>query len=277
MNRYAYITMINTDSYLKGAICLNESLKKVRSKYDLYVLITDEVSLESQEILKKFKINVIKTKEKINIPKWVIDRNVNENMSHWNNSFDKLLVFELVQFEKIIFLDSDMYVIENIDNLFDKNHMSGVILGKSFPDSYYGNWTRTLFSSGLLVIEPQKKIIDEFVQCFDKIQNTKGCLGDQEILWEYFKEWPLQKELHLKEKYTVCFEHLDYYMGTLKYDMYNKNNKNNIAAVHFATPKPWFLTNKQKIKYIIYYIFKRKFKIVKLLYSYFKILMKIEK
>lgn len=31
--RYTYITMINTDSYLNGALCLFESLRKVKAKY----------------------------------------------------------------------------------------------------------------------------------------------------------------------------------------------------------------------------------------------------
>lgn len=276
MNKYAYVTLLNTDSYLEGAICLNESLKKVKSKYDLYVLITDEVSLKSQKILSKYKINLIKANKKIDVPQWVINRNIAANMKHWNNSFDKLLVFELIQFKKIIFLDSDMYVIENIDNLFEKKHMSGVILGESFSDDYYSNWTRTLFSSGLLVIEPKEKIIDEFIKYFNEIKNIKGGLGDQQILWQYFHDWPIRKELHLKEKYTVCFEHLHYYINNLKYDMYNKKCQNNINAIHFATPKPWFLNKKQKIKYIIYYMIKADFKKVKLLYSYFKILKGVE-
>lgn len=276
MNNYAYVTLLNSDSYLKGVICLNESLKKVKSKYQLYVLITGELSLKSQKILDKYKINIIKVNKKIDVPEWVINRNINENMQHWNNSFDKLLVFELTQFKKIIFLDSDMYVVENIDNLFEKKHMSGVILGESFPDNYYSNWTRTLFSSGLLVIEPKDKLINEFIKYFDKIKNIEGAIGDQQILWEYFNNWSIKKELHLNEKYTVCFEHLDYYRKNLKYDIYNERCENNIKTIHFSAPKPWFLSKQQKIKYIIYYMIRVDFKKVRLLYTYFKILKVIE-
>lgn len=275
--KYTYISMINTDSYVKGVICLYESLKKVKSKYPFHVLITEEVSLKSEEILNKYGINVIRTKEKIELPKWVIDRNIEGNMKHWNNSFDKLLIFELVQFDKIVYLDSDMFVIDNIDNLFNKKHISGVIAGESFPDDYYKNWSRDKFCSGLLVIEPQSNIINKFIKSFDKIESIDGCLGDQEILWEYFDEWPNNRQLKLDEKYMVFFEHLDYYMKNFKYDIYNKRCKNNIATIHFAAPKPWFLNEKQKFKYLVFNLFKFKFKIVKLLLSYFIILNKIEK
>lgn len=177
MRKYSYVSLINTDSYLKGVLCLNESLKAVNSIYQLSVLITNDISEKSIQALKAFNINIIKMDNRIDVPGWIKERNVKLKMEHWNNSFDKLLMFELTMFEKIVSIDSDMYVIENIDNLFDKPNMSGVILGKSFDSDYYKEWTRTQFSSGLLVVEPKINSIDGLNKVFENIKKVMEQLG----------------------------------------------------------------------------------------------------
>lgn len=274
---YTYITLINTDKYLNGALCLFESLKKVKSKYPFSVLITDGVSEESENVLREYDINVIKSARKVHVPSEVLKKNIQENMNHWNYSFDKLLVFELTEFDKLIFIDSDMYILENIDHLFEKDHMSGVILGESFPKDYYSSWTRTQLSSGLMVIVPQEGIIEEFENKFGDLLYYNGAIGDQQIIWEYYSKWPSDKHLHLPERYTVCYEHLEYYIKNFKYDLYNKKSENNIATVHFAAPKPWLIDKKLRLKYVIYQFIKRNFGIARLLIDYFLILRNIEK
>lgn len=276
-NSYTYITMINTDSYLNGALCLFESLRKVNSRYPFSILITSDVSEKSELILKSYGVNVIRTIEKVNVPQYILEKNINHNMPHWNNSFDKLLIFEMIQFDKLIFLDSDMYVIENIDHLFEMDHMSGVILGESFPEDYYSDWTRTQLSSGLMVIRPQRGILSELTEKFVNLQSMNEAIGDQQIIWEYYDTWPSKKNLHLPEKYTVCYEHLDFYLKKQGYTLYKDSNSHNIATIHFATPKPWLIPSNIRVKYVLYQILKLNFSIAKLLYSYFSTLRKIEK
>lgn len=277
IKKYSYITMINTDSYLNGALCLYESLKHVGAKYMFTVLVTGDVSDKSKSKLKKYGINVIESNGRIDVPEYIKEKNIKGNMPHWNKCFDKLLIFELVEFDKLIFLDSDMFIIENIDHLFEKDNMSAVILGKSFPNDYYSNWTRENFSSGLMIIKPEKNVVEEMCKYFDIIKNKEGCIGDQEILWEYFSEWKDNKQLHLSERYTVCYEHLEFYMRELNYKVYRENSENNISAIHFSSPKPWLISRTIRIKYILYNYIKGNFKIVKVLNNYFKILRKVER
>ena len=52
------------------------------------------------------------------LAEYIKEKNIKGNMAHWNNCFDKLLIFGMTEFDKLIFLDSDMYIIENIDHLF---------------------------------------------------------------------------------------------------------------------------------------------------------------
>ena len=45
-----------------------------------------------------------------------------------NNSFQYWInIFELTEFEKILYLDSDLYINKNIDELFDFPNMSDII------------------------------------------------------------------------------------------------------------------------------------------------------
>jgi hypothetical protein len=44
MNNYSYITLLSDDSYIFGVILLQESMKKVNTKYPLEVLVTPNVS-----------------------------------------------------------------------------------------------------------------------------------------------------------------------------------------------------------------------------------------
>ena len=51
MENYSYISLLTNDTYIYGILLLNESLKKVKSKYPLNVLITEDVSEASRELL----------------------------------------------------------------------------------------------------------------------------------------------------------------------------------------------------------------------------------
>ena len=108
MDLKAYISVLSNDSYLLGVLCLKKSLDLVNSKYPLYVLLTNEVSEEIEDKLNKYQIKTIR-KEKINLPFNIINKNNSAEKSRWNYTFDKLNIFELVQFDKLVFIDSDIY------------------------------------------------------------------------------------------------------------------------------------------------------------------------
>ena len=51
MNKYSYVTLLTNDSYVYGVALLVESMSRVNTYYPLHVLINDEVSAASIEIL----------------------------------------------------------------------------------------------------------------------------------------------------------------------------------------------------------------------------------
>lgn len=233
---YSYITLLNTENYLKGVVCLNESLKRAGTKYPLTVAITKTISKDTIEILRKNDIKIVYI-DNMDVPEEIKEKNKKGMFSHWSNTFDKLKIFELVEFDKLVFLDSDMYVRKNIDELFEKENLSAVIDRKE-PD-VIEEWKK--LTSGTLVIKPKKGITNEFIQIMKEIINKRESIGDQDILQEYDKDWENKDDLHLDVKYNTFFIYLDYYVKNNGYDL------DDISVIHFILKtKPWEL-NEEKI------------------------------
>ncbi len=241
MANNSYITVLSTEDYLGGVLCLVESLRKTGTNYPISVLITNSISMKTEQILKNYNLNVIR-RNKINIPNSIKSKNDIGTFSHWTNTFDKLLIFELTQFDKLVYLDSDMYVRKNIDELFEKENMSATIDRRNGP---FINKEWMKLTSGLMVIEPKKCIISHFLNIIVDIESKRESIGDQDILQEYDTEWEKKKNLHLDVKYNMFFPHIDYYT---KYSNYTLND---IYIVHFIySKKPFHLVEEQIPQYI---------------------------
>lgn len=164
---------------------------------------------------------------------------------HWSNTFLKLRVFDLIEFEKVIFIDCDMIVLENIDHLFEKHHISAVQGGKLIF-----HWED--INSGLMVIMPNHKEFSELVDlvptvCRKKIEANAG-FGDQDVISYYYKNinklW--SKENHLDERYNAMIRCIHELCVTLGYK--------NIKIIHFTgDKKPWMFSFLEALKYVAYY------------------------
>ena len=259
--KYAYATILSTDSYLPGVLALYKSIKKTNTKVsDFVVIVNQDIKKETINRLEQNGI-VVKTMPKVNVPKEIKARN--KLIPHWNNTFDKFNIFNLTDYDKVVYIDSDIYVAENIDELFKKQNMSAVVSGKSYNRNK--NWNE--LNSGVMVIEPREGIIDRLIdkmnymskrkkklkkshkngkgKYFSKVKllelrdrickSFKG-IGDQDVLEEYF-DWKNRPELHLNESFNVFANNADYYKEKLGI---------NPKCYHFiGAKKPWSLTPKE--------------------------------
>ena len=241
MNR-AYVGVLSTPSYLTGILGVAECLKRVKAKYPFYVVITDQISSETESLLNNYGIHTIR-RDSIEIPEIIKLKNSQGEFSHWTNTFDKLSIFELTQFDKIVYLDADLYIRKNIDELFEYPHMA------TTPNRKYGpNITPPPeLISGLLVIEPQEGLLDKFSNILLNISDKRQSVGDQDILQEYYTNWANMPELHLDIKYNTFFTYLDYYIKYCNYAL------DDISVFHFIlTKKPWNFSLDTVEEYIEY-------------------------
>lgn len=232
----AYITLLSTLSYLPGVIVLHDSVKRTHSPYPFWVAVSSNILQETIDKLKGRGMNVLRLSIPIEIP-----ATFKEESGHWGNTFDKIHLFGLTEFSKLVYLDSDMIVIKNIDVLFDRPHLSAVAAGQSIhPD-----WTR--LNSGLMVIEPQYQLPQKIANVSDRAVSQVRALGgnkigDQDVINAYYNDWPDRKDLHLDQGFNIFFSDLDAYIGKHSYQISDnfQVGLKDIYVIHFVgAQKPW--------------------------------------
>ena len=232
MNKYSYVTLLTNDSYIYGVALLIESMSRVNTYYPLHVLINDEVSAASIEILDQLGVTheLVPT---IPTPPDIYQHNLNfepNTAATWRNCWTKFHIFNLTQFDKIVFLDADILILKNLDHLFNCPHMTSCLDGEYF--NLWPGWDH--FNSGCIVIEPSKKLFDDILNFANNLKEPElptYIIADQEVLNLYFKDWPTQTHLHLNKYYDIF---PPYILENQIEDIVQ-----NCYFLHFVGRKPW--------------------------------------
>ena len=228
-----YVTVCSSEEYLDGVLALDASLRRVGSRYPLTVLVTAPVSAEAEQRLNLLGIRTSRRDESPAVPREVIDRNAASGQEHWSRTFDKLHIFELLEFGKVVYLDSDMIVMSNVDELFDRPHLSAVAAGRSQP----GNESWVQLNSGCLVVVPRPGALEALWKALPLALSERGAVGDQDLIQVAHPDWPEQEDLHLGEEYNLFFMYLEHYTRELGY---SRRGGPPIKIVHFVgARKPW--------------------------------------
>ena len=233
MNKYSYITLLSDDSYIYGVILLQESLRRVKSKYPLKVLVTSNVTPPIINMLEQLKLEyeIIEPVQYKHIIEY--NKKANPLMTNvWALCLSKLKIFEMTEMDKWIFLDADIMIMKNIDHLFEYPHLTSALDGEYF--NLWPDWDH--FNSGILVIEPNKEEYNNLIDFIinDALNETwkEGeCIADQEILNHYYSDWINKPELHLNKYYDIFAP----YIGE---DQINDIDEN-CYFIHFVGRKPW--------------------------------------
>lgn len=111
----AYVTFLaGNGDYIKGVVGLAKGLRKVRSAYPLVVAILPDVPEEHRRIL----VNqgcIVREIEPVYPP----ESETQFAMAYYVINYSKLRIWEFVEYSKVIYLDGDIQVFDNIDHLFD--------------------------------------------------------------------------------------------------------------------------------------------------------------
>lgn len=266
-----YVTYLSSDDYVEGALVLHASLKRVRSKYRLVALLTVDISAHSEATLAAFGIRIKRLLETAKVPEDLRQRNAAQNLVSWNMCFDKLFIFELTEYEQIVYVDCDMLVRRNIDELFERPHMSAVAAGRNFP----GNESWVDLNAGLMVVHPQPGLLQKIMATLPAALKSAANQSDQTLLHHYKKDWPNSPALHLDESYNIFIETLDHYVRVLGYHLFGKNR---IAIPHFTGAiKPWHRTPSQQRDQLRTFLFDRNYNQLAATLLYLRELRKVRK
>lgn len=250
---YAYVAVLyGNNEYFLGALMLGYCLSKIESKYDIVLLVTSDVPNHQIEILRKY-YDVIK------VPYIRIDdENFAENNSIFRDVFTKFNVFTLVQYKKILLMDLDMFVLKNMDHLFELNapaarlRMSGLKTGELCPPDFIKlvknestgfDEVQGGVNAGLMLLEPSLGELEAIMQELRKPLPYKVHEPEQDYLsYRYRGKWT---DIDCRYNYQVLMQILvDNHQYTI-HDLYN---------LHYSWYiNPWELLfdNREKVIFII--------------------------
>ncbi|KAK8476718.1 hypothetical protein V6N13_067184 [Hibiscus sabdariffa] len=111
----AYVTFLaGNGDYVKGVVGLAKGLRKVKSKYPLVVALLPDVPEDHRKILVEQGC-ILKEIEPVYPP----ENQTQFAMAYYVINYSKLRIWEFVEYSKMIYLDGDIQVFDNIDHLFD--------------------------------------------------------------------------------------------------------------------------------------------------------------
>jgi len=143
-SKYAYITLVmKGDAYVPGALIMGYSLKRI-SSLDRLVMVTDDVTLSARNTLSKiFKVISVSYIEHVARPA-AVDIARKKKLSKMTNfkdvyaswidvSHTKWNMLNIGKYKKILFLDADMIILNNIDAIFNLDTPAGMFIS---PHAY---------------------------------------------------------------------------------------------------------------------------------------------
>ncbi|KAJ3702561.1 hypothetical protein LUZ61_006266 [Rhynchospora tenuis] len=166
--REAYATVLHSSvTYLCGAIILAQSIRRSGSTRDLLLLHDKSIPQDKLDALAAagWTLRLIK---RIRNPKA-------EPGTYNEHNYSKFRLWQLTDYDKIIFVDSDVVVLRSLDILF------------SFPQMSAAGNDGSIFNSGVMVIEPSNCTFKTLMRHREDVVSYNG--GDQGFLNELFVWW----------------------------------------------------------------------------------------
>lgn len=256
----AYITLLSTNNYIYACIGLMYSWKETHSKYPFYCIVTEDITESNINILKSIGYEVIVDKSYIpdsyyealkkyensdEIPTGNSTSDLTKN--GWQFAWSKLLIFKYTQFDKLLFIDADSYIIKNLDDVFDRPAWSSI-------GEYDSIWRGThRFCCNFMLIHPDIDVYNELLQLAEDnplivhpSTNMPQLSNDYDLLNMYKSDWGDNSELCLS-LYTYldsyCLRTSDYFIP------YIFNSFAKLKAVHLTGPKPWLCGTEEVANY----------------------------
>ena len=262
MSNNAYITLLGTDNYLYGCIGLMYSWKTTNSKYPFYCVVTENISQESIRILEAIGYNVIidtayvpqsyynmlkEYEETGNYKTPVGNSTTDMSRNGWQHCWMKLQLFKYTQFDKLLYIDADTYVVQNLDDMFEKPAWTSIC-------EYDATWTGNIrFHAGFLLIEPNETVYSDLLQLAEDnpliqhpLTHEFQLSNDYDLLNLYKSDWCEHPEC-IVPNYTFIdsftIRTTDFFLP------YLLNNFTKIKIIHLSGSKPWLCGTQEVANY----------------------------
>lgn len=228
------------DKFCQHCACTMASILANASSKDDYTFFIVYDELSKKNIAKLKELKKIKPFETEFIK---VDYNEFKNIAGSNNTnisiFFRLKLFMLENVDKILYLDSDIVVREDIRSLYETDisdfYLGGAkdIIWKSVKAKFRLSPASIYINTGMILINVEKTRevdmeaeIEDFMSQFRSYQYS-----DQDIINYIFQEQIRDIDI----KYNFCYPYVNEYEP----DYYNETAKNPIVVHYITANKPW--------------------------------------
>lgn len=258
--RNAYVCALwGTDpQFVLGAMVLGWSLRRAGTKHELVAIHTEDVAPAAVALLRKagWQVRQIPYMKACNAFFWPGTR--------FRDVFTKLHAFGLIEYDKILLLDSDLLVRDNLDELFElpapaamaRGPCNGYshgqrIDGRRFFGGYQGlgeeaeySWGQcTGINAGVMLLEPSLETLDLCMQeVADPLhpEHIRGSGPEQDYLSRFFaSNWT-----HIGVAYNYQLHQMYFTVNPFVCENGDRTlflrNPKSIKVFHYSSdPKPW--------------------------------------
>lgn len=176
----AFVTLITTDSFGPGAKVLLHSLRSTmtsatNTKPAVILLVTPQVTEGIRKGLRGLCDEIIEVHP---IPNPYA---AETHVAGWVDSgFTKLRIWELIQFERVVYLDADCLMLEDLQELFALDVDFAAAPDVFPPDR---------FNAGVLLVRPNLVLFKDLIQQASSRALPSYDGGDTGFLNAYFSDW----------------------------------------------------------------------------------------
>ncbi|KAG8906190.1 hypothetical protein FRB99_007406 [Tulasnella sp. 403] len=112
----AWVTLLTNPHYLPGLILIHQTLKAANTRYPLVVMATPQLDATSRALITRRgmsirDIDLLKPRPGTH--------HLADHDKRFEDTWTKLRVFELVEYDRVVLMDADMLVRKNMDELMD--------------------------------------------------------------------------------------------------------------------------------------------------------------
>ena len=214
---YAFATLLCDDVMLDSVLVLGASIRHVNSTFPFIVLTLANLSSDARRQLQHPRSGVTRLHD---IEQLTYPFQVSKAALIMNKPcrYSKLHLWNMTEYSKIVFLDADVMLLRNVDELFEQPELSAV------PD------LAGVVNTGVIVAEPNAATFSEMVQLYFRAPSYNH--GDQGFINWYFGEHLNGKLNTLPAEYNVVSRYQEYSIWD--------NLKANAKIMHFTSEtKPW--------------------------------------
>ncbi|WP_343465078.1 glycosyltransferase family 8 protein [Pantoea sp.] len=247
---FAWVTLLTQPEYVIGVRALHRSLQRSKTQWPLVVMVTKAIPQETQQALRAQGC-VIHPVDPL-LPKDSLEQHYAS--AQFGEVWSKLRVWELTHYQRVVFLDADMLVLRNMDELFTLDMGDSPLAAchacrcnpnkiASYPaswqpDNCHYTWQASgkaapadldlYLNGGFLVLNPDREVfawLQHNVQAIDDLRRYP--FSEQDLLNELFKDRWLPLSWVYNALKTLPFQHAGLW----------RDDK--VKNLHYILAKPW--------------------------------------